>query len=219
MAKLTKRRKAIREKLEAGRVYDFESAVSLLKEFASSRFSETVDAAINLGVDPKKSDQVVRGATNLPNGTGKTVRVAVFAQGDAAELEGHRESIEHQPESAFAKAEIVVPHDLEPAKILGTSIYGANVIGGLKGVGEKTWAVCPEPGTSPPRPPASSRRPPVPIRCDHRRPVVGPEHRLARSLPAPSNVLHYPEAPTYLRPRVHHEWASGCGGCRARTCS
>jgi large subunit ribosomal protein L1 len=85
MAKLTKRRKAMREKLEAGRVYDFEFAVSLLKEFASSKFSETVDAAINLGVDPKKSDQVVRGATTLPNGTGKTVRVAVFAQGDAAE--------------------------------------------------------------------------------------------------------------------------------------
>ena len=85
MAKLTKRRKAIREKLEAGKTYDFDSAVALLKEFASSKFSETVDASINLGVDPKKSDQVVRGATTLPNGTGKTVRVAVFAQGDAAE--------------------------------------------------------------------------------------------------------------------------------------
>ena len=85
MARLSKRRKAMREKIEAGRTYDFDSAVSLLKEFASTKFSETVDAAINLGVDPKKSDQVVRGATTLPNGTGKTVRVAVFAQGEAAE--------------------------------------------------------------------------------------------------------------------------------------
>ncbi len=85
MAKLSKRQKAIREKVVAGRVYDFDAAVALLKEFASTKFSETVDAAINLGVDPKKSDQVVRGATTLPNGTGKTVRVAVFAQGDAAE--------------------------------------------------------------------------------------------------------------------------------------
>ncbi len=91
MAKLSKRAKAISEKVEAGRVYDVTDAVSLLKELSSVKFSESLDVAINLGVDPKKSDQVVRGSTVLPNGTGKTVRVAVFAQGanaDAAKEAG-----------------------------------------------------------------------------------------------------------------------------------
>jgi large subunit ribosomal protein L1 len=85
MAKLSKRQKAIREKVQAGKIYTVEEALSVLKEFASKKFSETVDVAINLGVDPRKSDQVVRGATTLPNGTGKTTRVAVFTQGPNAE--------------------------------------------------------------------------------------------------------------------------------------
>lgn len=85
MAKLSKRIKAIREKIESNRVYPADEALSLLKECASVRFSESVDVAVNLGIDPRKSDQVVRGSTVLPNGTGKTVRVAVFAQGDNAE--------------------------------------------------------------------------------------------------------------------------------------
>jgi large subunit ribosomal protein L1 len=85
MAKLSKRQKAIREKLQPGKVYNVEEALAVLKEFASKKFSETVDVAINLGVDPRKSDQVVRGATTLPNGTGKTTRVAVFTQGPNAE--------------------------------------------------------------------------------------------------------------------------------------
>ena len=85
MAKLTKRQKAIAEKVQAGKLYGFEEADALLAELPSSKFKESVDIAINLGVDPRKSDQVVRGATVLPNGTGKSVRVAVFAQGPAAE--------------------------------------------------------------------------------------------------------------------------------------
>lgn len=85
MAKLTKRQKAIQEKLESGKQYAASEAFSLLKELSSVKFSESVDVAVNLGVDPKKSDQVVRGATQLPNGTGKDVRVAVFTQGPNAD--------------------------------------------------------------------------------------------------------------------------------------
>jgi large subunit ribosomal protein L1 len=85
MAKLTKRRRAIDEKIDAGKLYAVDEAVGLLKELSTVKFTETVDVAINLGIDPRKSDQVVRGATTLPNGTGKHVRVCVFAQGDAAD--------------------------------------------------------------------------------------------------------------------------------------
>lgn len=85
MAKLTKRKKLFAEKVETGKFYAIDEAVSLLGELASAKFKESVDVSINLGVDPRKSDQVVRGATVLPNGTGKTVRVAVFTQGDKAD--------------------------------------------------------------------------------------------------------------------------------------
>ena len=85
MAKLSKRAKAIREKVEAGKAYGFDDAVALLKAIPAAKFSEAVDVAVNLGVDPRKSDQVVRGATVMPNGTGKTVRVAVFTSGPNAE--------------------------------------------------------------------------------------------------------------------------------------
>jgi len=85
MTKLSKRQKLINEKVEAGKLYGIEEAVSLLKEVSSVKFSETVDVAVNLGIDARKSDQVVRGATTLPHGTGKDVRVAVFTQGDNAE--------------------------------------------------------------------------------------------------------------------------------------
>lgn len=80
MAKVTKRQRAIRERVSRGKAYPIGDALALLKETASAKFTESVDVAVNLGVDPRKSDQVVRGATVLPNGTGKTVRVAVFAQ-------------------------------------------------------------------------------------------------------------------------------------------
>jgi large subunit ribosomal protein L1 len=85
MAKLTKRQKAIREKIESGKLYPITDAVTLLSEISSVKFTESVDVAVNLGVDPRKSDQVVRGSSVLPNGTGKEVRVAVFAQGENAE--------------------------------------------------------------------------------------------------------------------------------------
>ena len=85
MAKLTKRQKAIKEKVDSTKVYSFEEAAQLLAELSNVKFVESVDVAVNLGVDPRKSDQVVRGATLLPHGTGKTVRVAVFTQGPNAE--------------------------------------------------------------------------------------------------------------------------------------
>jgi large subunit ribosomal protein L1 len=86
MARISKRLKAIRARIGAGsKVYPAPEALDLLKELSSAKFRESVDVAVNLGVDPRKSDQVVRGATVLPHGTGKTVRVAVFAQGANAE--------------------------------------------------------------------------------------------------------------------------------------
>ncbi|MBT5702778.1 MAG: 50S ribosomal protein L1 [Pseudomonadales bacterium] len=103
MAKLTKRAKAIKEKIEVGKFYAIEEAVTLLSELSTVKFNESIDISINLGVDPKKSDQVVRGATVLPNGTGKDVRVAVFAQGEKAE------------EATAAGADIVGMDDLAEA--------------------------------------------------------------------------------------------------------
>jgi len=84
MAKLSKRGKAIAEKVDREKVYSLEEALTLLKEVSTVKFNESVDISVNLGVDPKKSDQVVRGATVLPNGSGKNVRVAVFTDGDNA---------------------------------------------------------------------------------------------------------------------------------------
>ena len=91
MAKLSKRTKAIAEKVQQGKYYPVTDALQILKDVPHAKFVEAVDVAINLGVDPRKSDQVVRGSTVLPNGTGKTVRVAVFTQGanaDAAKAAG-----------------------------------------------------------------------------------------------------------------------------------
>lgn len=85
MATDSKRMRAIKEKLTPGKQYAVDEAISLIKEFSKLKFRETVDVAINLGIDAKKSDQVVRGSTVLPHGTGKSVRVAVFAQGNNAE--------------------------------------------------------------------------------------------------------------------------------------
>lgn len=85
MAKLSKRKRAIREKVDADKVYSLEAAVALLKECATAKFVESVEVAVNLGIDARKSDQAVRGATTLPFGTGSEVRVAVFAQGAAAD--------------------------------------------------------------------------------------------------------------------------------------
>ncbi len=85
MAKLNKRQKLAREKVDPNKQYSIDEAVAIIKELSTVKFEETIDAAINLGIDPRKSDQAVRGATSLPHGTGKTVRVAVFTQGANAE--------------------------------------------------------------------------------------------------------------------------------------
>lgn len=85
MAKLTKRARLIAEKVEVTKFYSVEEAVALLSELSTVRFKESIDVSVNLGVDPRKSDQVVRGSTVLPHGAGKDVRVAVFAQGANAE--------------------------------------------------------------------------------------------------------------------------------------
>lgn len=85
MAKLTKRQKAVREKIVPGKILSADDAFALLKDLPKAKFKESIDVSVNLGVDPRKSDQVVRGSTVLPNGTGKTVRVAVFTQGANAE--------------------------------------------------------------------------------------------------------------------------------------
>lgn len=85
MAKASKRVRAFQEKVDRSKLYPLDEALALLKEFATAKFNESIDVAVQLGVDPKKSDQVVRGSVVLPAGTGKTVRVAVFASGEKAE--------------------------------------------------------------------------------------------------------------------------------------
>jgi large subunit ribosomal protein L1 len=84
MSKLSKKRQVIRKALKTNHLYPVNEAIVILKQFASTKFRESLDICVNLGVDPRKSDQAVRSATNLPKGTGKVVRVAVFAQGDNA---------------------------------------------------------------------------------------------------------------------------------------
>ena len=85
MAKFSKKKQAAREKIDSQKAYEIDDALGLVKELATAKFAESIDVSVNLGVDPRKSDQVVRGSTVLPNGTGKTVRVAVFAQGENAD--------------------------------------------------------------------------------------------------------------------------------------
>ena len=100
MAAVVKRQKAWKDKLQAGRLYPIDEALALLKELATAKFAESVDVAVNLGVDASKSDQQVRGSTLMPHGTGKTVRVAVFARGAKAD------------EAKAAGADIVGAEDL-----------------------------------------------------------------------------------------------------------
>ena len=85
MAKITKKQKALEGKVDSNKLYAIADALSIVKECANAKFDESIDVAVQLGIDAKKSDQVVRGAVVLPNGTGKTARVAVFAQGAKAE--------------------------------------------------------------------------------------------------------------------------------------
>lgn len=100
MAKLTKRLKKIRDGFDTNKLYALGEAVDLVKERAVAKFDETIEVSMNLGVDPRHADQMVRGVVNLPNGTGRTVRVAVFARGDKAE------------EARAAGADIVGAEDL-----------------------------------------------------------------------------------------------------------
>ncbi|MCM1511551.1 MAG: 50S ribosomal protein L1 [Oxalobacter formigenes] len=86
MAKVSKRVRAFKEKVDRNKLYPVDEALALLKEFATAKFNESIDIAVQLGVDPRKSDQVVRGSVVLPAGTGKEVRVAVFATGEKADL-------------------------------------------------------------------------------------------------------------------------------------
>jgi large subunit ribosomal protein L1 len=85
MAKLTKRQQAVQGKVDRNKLYPLNEALTIAKDLATAKFDESIDVALNLGVDARKSDQVVRGSVVLPAGTGKTMRVAVFAQGDKAE--------------------------------------------------------------------------------------------------------------------------------------
>ena len=85
MAKISKRLQALKAKVDRNKLYTLDDALQLVKEVATAKFDESIDVAVNLGVDPRKSDQVVRGSVVLPRGTGKTVRVAVFTQGANAE--------------------------------------------------------------------------------------------------------------------------------------
>ena len=111
MAKLTKKQKLLAEKVDAEKLYAFDEALALLKDVASKKFDETVEVAMNLGVDPRHADQMVRGVVNLPKGTGKDVRVAVFARGDKAE------------EAKKAGAEVVGAEDLMEAIQNGQSDF------------------------------------------------------------------------------------------------
>jgi len=112
MAKLTKRQKAFQDKVSRDEVHSAEEALKIVKELASAKFSESVDVSVNLGIDPRKSDQVVRGSVVLPNGTGKEVRVAVFTQGENAD------------KAKAAGADIVGMDDLAEAMKGGDLDYG-----------------------------------------------------------------------------------------------
>ena len=85
MAKMTKKQKALAGKVDSNKLYPLSDAIVIVKECATAKFDESIDVAVQLGIDAKKSDQVVRGAVVMPNGTGKTARVAVFAQGAKAD--------------------------------------------------------------------------------------------------------------------------------------
>jgi large subunit ribosomal protein L1 len=109
MTKLTKKQKALAGKVDSNKLYPLEGALELVKQYATAKFDESIDVAVQLGIDAKKSDQVVRGAVVMPNGTGKSKRVAVFAQGAKAE------------EAKAAGADVVGMDDLA-AQIKGGNI-------------------------------------------------------------------------------------------------
>ena len=133
MAKISKRVRAFQERIEPGKNYPIEEAVTILNELSKVKFKESVDVSINLGVDPRKSDQVVRGATVLPNGTGKDVRVAVFAQGDKAD------------EASAAGADIVGMEDLAASVKAGNLDFDVVIAtpDSMRVVGQLGQVLCP----------------------------------------------------------------------------
>lgn len=112
MAKLTKRQKAFKEKVSRDEIHTVEEGLKIVKELANAKFAESVDVSVNLGIDPRKSDQVVRGSVVLPHGTGKEVRVAVFTQGDNVD------------KAKAAGADVVGMEDLAEAMKGGDLDYG-----------------------------------------------------------------------------------------------
>ena len=124
MARMTKRRKAASEKLDRTQTYSIDEALGLVKELATAKFPESIDVSVNLGVDPRKSDQVVRGSTVLPNGTGKTIRVVVFAQGenaDKAQAAG-ADIVGFEDLAESVKAELATGHRIRPATLAGRAL-------------------------------------------------------------------------------------------------
>lgn len=112
MGNMSKRNKAISDKVQPGKLYALNEALGVLKSCATAKFDESVDVAINLGIDPRKSDQTVRGSSVLPSGTGKTVKVAVFADGDQAK------------DAKAAGADYVGMNDLADQILAGLSDFG-----------------------------------------------------------------------------------------------
>ena len=126
MAKLSKRVRAFREKVDANQSYPLDEAVALIKEFGTAKFNETVEVAGNLGVDARKSEQGVRGATTLPHGTGSEVRVAVFAQGESADKArelgaevGGIEDLADQIKGGMMDFDVVIPSP-DAMRVVGT---------------------------------------------------------------------------------------------------
>ena len=143
MAKLSKRVRAINEKIEACKVYPVEEALNLIKELSTVKFAETVDVAVNLGIDPRKSDQVVRGATTLPNGSGKQIRVCVFAQGDAAEAAKAARclGVVHREQLGFPNRKLFDSFDVRVALAKVFRRYRPRLI---LGIGDKTPMASPD---------------------------------------------------------------------------
>ena len=126
MSKLTKRQKAFADKVDTTKLYGFDEALTLIRSAANAKFDESIDVAVQLGVDAKKSDQVVRGAVVMPNGTGKTKRVAVFAQGakaDEARAAGAdvvgREDLAEQVKAGHTNFDVVIASP-DTMRIVGT---------------------------------------------------------------------------------------------------
>jgi len=130
MAKLTKRQKALQGKVETTKLYPLSEALALVKSLATAKFDESIDVAVQLGVDAKKSDQVVRGAVVMPHGLGKTKRVAVFAQGAKAE------------EARAAGADVVGMEDLAERIKAGDMPFDVVIASRTRCVSSVPWVKC-----------------------------------------------------------------------------